>query len=114
MAKLDVVEQKLLQYDPTFQQENTYASMISKRSALLSAFRPQYEEGDVEGHTRLHLSTERFRVCETWFSPAMAGVDSAGLAEVIQNVLARLPDDDRRRVAEVSLSRLIMFCTEKL
>ncbi|KAF8885250.1 chromatin remodeling complex subunit [Gymnopilus junonius] len=37
--------------------------------------------------TRIHLSTERWRVCEAYFSPGMAGVDSAGLGEVIQNLI---------------------------
>jgi len=53
----------------------------------MSAFRPSYDEGDVEGHTRIHLNTERWRVCEAYFSPGMAGVDSAGLTEVIQNLV---------------------------
>lgn len=53
------------------------------------------------GHTRIHLNTERWRVCETWFSPGMAGVDSAGLGEVIQNVLTRFPDSDKQRLVKV-------------
>ncbi|KAI9058717.1 hypothetical protein FKP32DRAFT_1680441, partial [Trametes sanguinea] len=44
----------------------------ARRSALMSAFRPQYEEGDVKGKAHIHLNVE-------WFSPSMAGVDSAGL-----------------------------------
>jgi actin-related protein 5 len=47
--QLQVVEQKLLMYDPTFTNQHTHASITSQRSALLSAFRPIYEEGDVEG-----------------------------------------------------------------
>ena len=53
----------------------------------MSAFRPGYEEGDVEGHARIHLNTERWRVCEAFFSPGMAGVDSAGIGEVIQSLV---------------------------
>lgn len=49
LARLDTVEQKLLAHDPTFSIEHTYHSLTSKRSALISAFRPQYEEGDIEG-----------------------------------------------------------------
>ncbi|THH17202.1 hypothetical protein EW146_g3566 [Bondarzewia mesenterica] len=88
LVQLQTVEQKLLTYDPTFGVEHTHAAISSQRSALISAFRPQYEAGDVEGKARIHLSTERWRVCEAWFSPSMAGVDSAGLGEVMQNVLA--------------------------
>jgi len=39
------------------------------------------------GNTRIHLNTERWRVCEAYLSPGMAGVDSAGLGEVIQNLI---------------------------
>jgi len=87
-------------YDPSFTHQHTHASIASQRSALMSAYRPQYEEGDVEGHTRIHLNTERWRVCETWFSPGMAGVDSAGLGEVLQSVLASFPDSDKGRLAK--------------
>ena len=62
-----------------------------------------YEEGDVEGNTRIHLNTERWRVCESWFSPGMAGVDSAGLSEVIQNVLSRFSDAEKARLVQVRL-----------
>lgn len=100
LAQLATVEQKLLAYDPTFTPQHTHASIATKRSALLSAFRPTYEEGDVEGHARIHLSTERWRVCETYFAPSMAGVDSAGLGEVIQNVLARFTEEEKGRLVK--------------
>ena len=49
MANLQVVEQKLLEHDPTFTQEHTHASLSAQRSALLSAFKPQYDDTDIEG-----------------------------------------------------------------
>jgi actin-related protein 5 len=94
-TQLQTVEQKLLIHDPTFGIEQTHAALASQRSAFMSAFRPQYIDGDVEGRARIHLSIERWRVCETWFAPSMAGVDSAGLGEVLQNVLASFSVDDR-------------------
>ena len=51
MNQLQTVEQKLLAYDPTFTPEHTHAHLASRRSALVSAFRPRYEEGDVEGRS---------------------------------------------------------------
>jgi len=95
---LQLVETKLLTHDPTFTLDDTHASLASQRSALLTAFRPQYEEGDVEGKARVHLSVERWRVAEAWFSPSMAGVDSAGLGEVVQTVLARFSEAEKRRL----------------
>ena len=99
--QLQTIESKLLQYDPAFTTQHTHASLSSQRSALLSAFRPQYEEGDIAGHSRIHLNTERWRVCETYFSPGMAGVDSAGVGEVLQSVLARFSEAEKGRLVKV-------------
>ncbi|KAG6897689.1 hypothetical protein C0993_007372 [Termitomyces sp. T159_Od127] len=49
LNQLSIVESKLLAYDPTFTHKETHASITSQRSALISAFRPIYEEGDIEG-----------------------------------------------------------------
>lgn len=49
LVNLQTVEAKLLAHDPTFTMEHTHASLTSQRSALMVAFRPQYDEGDVEG-----------------------------------------------------------------
>lgn len=114
LVSLAAVEQKLLAHDPTFTAEQTHTSLSSQRSALMSAFRPQYEEGDIQGlhfshmcrfrahlvagKTRIHLNVERWRVPEAWFSPGMAGVDSAGIGEVLQNVLARFSNDEKARL----------------
>lgn len=66
------------------------------------------------GSMRLHLNTERWRVCEAWFSPGMAGVDSAGLGEVIQNILARYSEDEKRRLVSVSESFLFAVTRSNL
>ncbi|KIK66134.1 hypothetical protein GYMLUDRAFT_70347 [Collybiopsis luxurians FD-317 M1] len=100
LAQLQMIEQKLLTYDPTFTSQQTHASITSQRSALLTAFKPSYEEGDVAGNTRIHLSTERWRACEAWFSPGIAGVDSAGLGEVIQNILSRFSEAEKGRLVK--------------
>ncbi|KAH8120692.1 chromatin remodeling complex subunit [Phellopilus nigrolimitatus] len=100
VARLETVESKLLAHDPTFSAEHTYAALAQKRSALMQAFRPQYDEGDPAGAARVHLSTERWRACETWFSPGIAGVDAAGLGEVIQNVLARFNEQEKGRLVK--------------
>ncbi|KAJ7051209.1 actin-like protein Arp5p [Mycena amicta] len=100
MIQLQTIESKLLAHDPTFTLQQTHASLTSKRSELISTLRPIYEEGDVAGSCRVHLNTERWRVCETYFSPSMAGVDSAGLGEVIQNVLTRFSDEDKGKLVK--------------
>lgn len=55
MSQLQAIEQKLLAYDPTFTHQHTHASITTQRSALISAFRPLYEEGDVEGELHFFL-----------------------------------------------------------
>lgn len=100
IQQLQLVESKLLAHDPTFTTQHTHASRTAARSALLSAFRPQYGPGDVAGAARIHLNTERWRVCETYFAPSMAGVDAAGIGEVLQTVLARFTDAEKARLVK--------------
>ena len=57
------------------------------------------------GTMRIHLSMKRWCVWEMWFSPSMAGVDSAGLGEVIQNILAGFSEAEKGRLVKVSLWR---------
>jgi len=73
LNQLQSVEQKLPTHDQNFTSQHTHASLISQRSPLLSAFRPIYPEGDFAGASRIHLDVERWRVCESWFCPAMVG-----------------------------------------
>ena len=49
LLNLQALEQKLLTHDPTFTVEDTHAALTSQRSALMSAFRPQYDESDTAG-----------------------------------------------------------------
>ncbi|KAJ3556891.1 hypothetical protein NM688_g1772 [Phlebia brevispora] len=49
LMTLQSLEQKLLLHDPTFTIEDTHAALSSQRSALMSAFRPQYDDGDMAG-----------------------------------------------------------------
>ncbi|KAJ7232861.1 actin-like protein Arp5p [Mycena haematopus] len=108
LSQLSLIEQKLLLHDPSFTSQHTHASLASKRSELVSTLRPTYDESNAEGLCRIHLNTERWRVCETWFSPAMAGVDSAGLGEVIQNVLAPFPNAEKERLVKNATLRPIL------
>ncbi|KAG8690577.1 Nuclear actin-protein involved in chromatin remodeling [Ceratobasidium sp. 423] len=72
LQQLALIESKLLQHDPTFTPAHTYASLKHQKSALLNAYRPSYEQAeldpnpgmttrtrDIEGAHRLHLSVER-------------------------------------------------------
>jgi actin-related protein 5 len=98
--------------------DHTYASITTQKSALLTAFKPDYDENDpagtsasfvdrpcadeLTGRARIHLTTERWKVCEAWFSPNIAGVDSAGIGEVLQSILSGFDDVQKRRLVQVS------------
>jgi hypothetical protein len=56
------------------------------------------------------MTTERWRVCEAWFSPAIAGVDSAGVGEVLQSILAGFEDERKQRLAQVRTCVLFDTC----
>ncbi|KAG8869755.1 Nuclear actin-protein involved in chromatin remodeling [Serendipita sp. 405] len=101
LVRLAALEKQLLEYDPTFSMSQTYASLSTARSKLLESFRPGYGEEDVRGHSRIHLNVERWRCVETWFSPGIAGCESAGLGEVLQFVLSRFKPQQRLRMAKV-------------
>ena len=74
---------------------------MSKVLLLISRLVRRAIEALITGRARIHLSIERWRVCETWFAPSMAGVDSAGLGEVLQNVLASFSLSDRGLLVQV-------------
>ncbi|KAF8323004.1 actin-like protein Arp5p [Cantharellus anzutake] len=100
LATLTTIESKLLSHDPSFTTADTYSAITTRRSALMSAFRPKYEEGDTEGIHRVHLNIERWRVPEAWFGPGAAGVDSAGLSELIENILKSFAAEERSRIVK--------------
>jgi actin-related protein 5 len=49
LIRLQEVEAKLLEHDPLFTVEDTLASITNRRSALITAFKPVYDEGDPTG-----------------------------------------------------------------
>ncbi|KAG8856731.1 Nuclear actin-protein involved in chromatin remodeling [Serendipita sp. 411] len=108
LVRLAALEKQLLEYDPTFSMSQTYASLSTARSKLLESFRPGYGEEDVRGHSRIHLNVERWRCVETWFSPGIAGCESAGLGEVLQFVLSRFKPQQRLRMAKVGFFLLLL------
>lgn len=89
-AGLKTIEARLLQYDPTFTENNTFAAQSdwtkSLAHALLRGPRPFDSESQKEAH-QIHLNVERIRVPEVVFQPAIAGVDQAGLIEIAADII---------------------------
>ena len=89
-AALKVAEALLLEYDPDFNESHTLGAQSDWTKSLLHAFihgpRPFDPESQKEIH-QIHLNVERIRVPEVVFQPAIAGVDQAGLVEIIADIL---------------------------
>lgn len=77
------------------------------KNALINAFvrgggSERFDPGDLQHSYQLHLNVERIRVPETWFQPAMFGIDSAGLGEVAGWLLNGFEEEQRRKMMQVS------------
>ena len=84
------VEAQLLKYDPGFSESNTMAAQMDWTKSLMHAFRhgprPFDPESQQQTH-QLHLNIERIRVPEVVFQPAIAGLDQAGIIDIIADMI---------------------------
>lgn len=105
------VEALLLQFDPNFHHEDTFAVsetfdwrglvlhkfIHGPRQSLSLAMQAEGHDPDellnhpeiIRRNHQLHVNVERIRVPEIYFQPHIAGLDLAGIPEVIQNMLCR-------------------------
>lgn len=89
-AELVKLERELLEYDPHFTEEDTYEASYDWRKSTLHLFlrgpRPFDSEDEHQQH-QMHLNVERIRVPEVVWQPSIAGIDSAGIGEILENLL---------------------------
>lgn len=110
-AEILLIEEELLKYDPDFHHEDTFAASESfdwknlvlhkfihgPRQSLTLAMQAEGHDPDellnhpeiIRRNHQLHINIERIRVPEVYFEPHIAGLDQAGIPEIIQNVLFR-------------------------
>jgi actin-related protein 5 len=98
---LKALESELLQYDPEFTEKDTLEAQNDWTKSVLHAFlrgaRPADPESQREAN-QIHLNVERIRVPEVVFQPGIAGVDQAGLVEIIEGiVMGRFSDCDQQQ-----------------
>ncbi|EGG12911.1 uncharacterized protein MELLADRAFT_32515, partial [Melampsora larici-populina 98AG31] len=96
ILELISVEKQLLEHDENFTIEHTNERLNLKKNSLLNAFYKGISpktEGNMEQNAQLHMNVERIRVPEPLYQPHMAGIDHAGLVEVIQYVLKEFSQD---------------------
>ena len=115
LLELITVEKQLLEHDDAFTIEHTRERQKLKRHCLMNAFykgiSPSKDdsstimaaldtEGNAEQSARLHINIERIRVPEPLYQPLLAGVDQAGLVEVVQYVLKEFSQDVQDRLTQ--------------
>ena len=101
VAALKAVESDLLQHDVEFSEKDTLEAQNDWTKSVMHAFlrgaRPHDAESQREAY-QIHLNVERIRVPEVVFQPGIAGVDQAGLVEIIEGiVLGRFSDPQQQR-----------------
>jgi len=103
-AQLEQLEQKLLEFDDRFTEEDTYAAMLSRKSHLtntfLRGFEPKWDPEDAVQFHQLHLNVERIRVPEVSWQPVIAGIDQAGVGELCRHVLRSFDENVRGRMIQ--------------
>lgn len=101
-AGLKNIEAQLLQFDPTFTENNTLEAQSDWTKSLVHAFlrgpRPFDPESQKEAH-QIHLNVERIRVPEVVFQPAIAGLDQAGLVEIAADIINQRFSSQQEREA---------------
>lgn len=110
-AEILLLEEELLKYDPDFHHEDTFAASESfdwknlvlhkfihgPRQSLTLAMQAEGHDPDelinhpeiIRRNHQVHINIERIRVPEVYFQPQIAGIDQAGIPEIIQNILFR-------------------------
>ncbi|BGP26386.1 actin-related protein 5 [Rhodotorula toruloides] len=106
---LKTVESRLLEHDPNFTLDDTAQRQAMRKNQLINAFvhglapddpLDTYDPENVEHTSQLHVNVERVRVPEVIWQPHMAGLDQAGLTEVVEHVLKGFSESGRRRLTQ--------------
>ena len=99
-AALRSLEAELLRFDPEFTEKETFDAQNDWTKSLVHAFlrgaRPFDPESQREAH-QIHLNVERIRVPEVIFQPGIAGVDQAGLAEIVEGIVMSRPSSGEQQ-----------------
>ncbi|GAA5878506.1 hypothetical protein JCM8547_008434 [Rhodosporidiobolus lusitaniae] len=110
LDSLKRIEKRLLEHDPKFTEDDTAERQAMRKHQLLNAFvhgmapddpLDTYDPENEPAHSsQLHVNIERIRVPEVLWQPQMGGLDQAGLGEIVEGVLKRFGEDERRRLTQ--------------
>lgn len=90
--ELKRLEDELLKYDPNFTIKDTQEAALDWRESKIHLFLHGPRKFDPESQEQAHrmnLNVERIRVPEVLFQPSIAGVDQAGILEILDDILLR-------------------------
>lgn len=88
--ELKTIEAQLLQHDPDFTEQSTQEAQRDWTKSLVHAFARgpwPFDPESARESNQFHLSVERIRVPEVLFQPSIAGVDQAGIVEIVDDIL---------------------------
>ncbi|KAK5127278.1 hypothetical protein LTR08_004456 [Meristemomyces frigidus] len=91
-AQLKGIEAQLLRHDVEFTEEKTNEAQRDWTNSLVHAFQRgpwAFDAESARDGAQCHLNVERIRVPEVLFQPSIAGVDQAGLVEIVGEILGR-------------------------
>lgn len=93
--QINELKEQLTSHDPEFKVEDyTGESLIDWKDSLVHMFLRGPHEYDLESQAQQHqmnLNIERIRVPEVLFQPSIAGVDQAGIVEIVDDLLRHIP-----------------------
>lgn len=101
-AQLNNLEAQLLEHDELFTEHSTYEAQTSHRHTIMYRLthgaEASFDSNDFAQLYQLHVNVERMRVPEVLFQPSIAGIDQAGLVELISDMLKKFEVDQRKRL----------------
>nr|POE84197.1 actin-like protein arp5 [Quercus suber] len=89
-AQLKGIEAQLLEYDPDFTEQSTQEAQSDWTKSLCHVFQHgpyAYDAESARLSNQIHLNVERIRVPEVIFQPSLAGVDQAGIVEIVEDIV---------------------------
>ncbi|PRT54442.1 Actin-related protein 5 [Wickerhamiella sorbophila] len=102
--RISELQRVLLEHDPDFTTADLFGEKIDWRHSIVHKFLYGAHELDPENHEQayqLNLNIERIRVPEVLFQPDIAGVDQAGVTEIVTAMLvSRYPKDVGENMAK--------------
>lgn len=102
---LAALEERLLKYDASFTEQDTYSAQIRRKNHLTLTYLhgdvSRWDADDIAQQHQIHFNMERTRVPEVFMKPYIAGVDQGGLDETFSMILGNFEVEKRKKLANV-------------